>query len=69
MSKFDSLAIGCAAGFSGDRTDAARPIVDAFIARGGRCVLVYEMLAERTLALAQLERRTNPDLGYSPLME
>ena len=65
----DILAIGCAAGFAGDRTDAAGPVVDTLIARGGRGVLIFEMLAERTLALAQLARRQNPDRGYAPLME
>ena len=57
-----TLAIGCAAGFGGDRTDAAGPVVDTLIARGGPGVLVFEVLAERTLALAQLERRANPKL-------
>ncbi len=65
----DTLAIGCAAGFGGDRTDAAGPIVDTFIARGGPGVLVFEMLAERTLALAQLERRADPERGYASLLE
>src|SRR5438045_565252 len=63
------LAIGCAAGFGGDRTDAALPIVKSLIARGGRGVLIFEMLAERTLALAQFDRRQNPRAGYAPLME
>jgi hypothetical protein len=63
------LAIGCAAGFGGDRTDAAGPVVDTLIARGGPGVLMFEVLAERTLALAQLDRRANPDRGYAPLME
>jgi Acyclic terpene utilisation family protein AtuA len=64
-----TLAIGCAAGFGGDRTDAAGPVVDTLIARGGSGVLVFEVLAERTLALAQLERRANPERGYAPLLE
>ena len=64
-----TLAIGCAAGFGGDRTDAAGPVVDTLIARGGSGVLVFEVLAERTLALAQLERRDNPERGYAPLLE
>ncbi len=64
-----TLAIGCAAGFGGDRTDAALPIVETLIARGGAGVLIFEMLAERTLALAQLERRKNPDSGYAPLLD
>jgi hypothetical protein len=63
-----ALAIGCAAGFAGDRTDAAGPIVETLIARGGPGVLIFEVLAERTLALAQLDRRANPERGYAPLM-
>ena len=64
-----TLSIGCAAGFGGDRTDAALPIVETLISRGGAGVLIFEMLAERTLALAQLDRRKNPDGGYAPLLE
>lgn len=62
------LRIGCAAGFSGDRTDAAGPVVDALIAAGGG-VLIFETLAERTLALAQLARRDDPQAGYEPLLD
>jgi hypothetical protein len=65
----DVLAIGCAAGFAGDRTDAAGPVVETLVARGGPSVLIFEMLAERTLALAQLERRRSPDHGYAPLLD
>src|SRR5262245_14228463 len=64
-----TLAIGGAAGFGGDRTDAAGPVVDTLVARGGPGVLIFEVLAERTLALAQLDRRANPERGYAPLME
>jgi hypothetical protein len=64
-----ALAIGCAAGFGGDRTDAAGPVVNTLVARDGPGVLIFEVLAERTLALAQLERRANPERGYAPLME
>ena len=63
------LRIGCAAGFSGDRTDAAGPVVDALLAAGGPAFLIFETLAERTLALAQLARRANPDAGYEPLLD
>ena len=63
------LHIGCAAGFSGDRTDAAAPVVEALVASGGPGVLIFEALAERTLALAQLARRTDPDGGYEPLLD
>lgn len=63
------LLIGCAAGFSGDRVDAAIAVVDTLIARGGPAFLIFETLAERTLALAQLRRRADPDAGYEPLLD
>jgi len=65
----ETLAIGCGAGFSGDRVDAAAPVVRTLIARGGPAALIFETLAERTLAAAQLARRANPDKGYEPLLE
>ena len=61
------LYVGCATGFSGDRTDGAGPVVDTLIALGGG-VLNFETLAERTLALAQIEKRKNPAMGYEPLL-
>ncbi|RZI61936.1 MAG: DUF1446 domain-containing protein [Rubrivivax sp.] len=64
-----SLLVGCAAGFSGDRTDAARPVVDTLIRLGGPAVLIFETLAERTLALAQLARQRDPESGYEPLLD
>lgn len=60
------LAIGGGAGFSGDRTDAAGPVVETLVARGGPAALIFETLAERTLALAQIARRQNPEAGYEP---
>ncbi len=66
---FSPLLIGCAAGFSGDRVDAASAVVDTLIARGGPSFLIFETLAERTLALAQLRRRADPDAGFEPLLE
>lgn len=63
------LAIGGCAGFSGDRVDAAPPVVKTLIARGGPAAIIFEMLAERTLAFAQLERRRDPAKGYEPLLE
>ena len=65
----NTLAIGCGAGFSGDRVDAAAPVVRTLIERGGPCALIFENLAERTLATQQLAKRANPQLGYEPLLE
>ena len=64
-----TLAVGCAAGFSGDRTDAAAPVVRTLIARGGPSALIFENLAERTLAIHQLAKKANALLGYEPLLE
>jgi Acyclic terpene utilisation family protein AtuA len=61
--------IGAAAGFAGDRSDAGVPVVNALAAQTGPRFLMFETLAERTLALCQLERRQNPQRGYSPSLE
>lgn len=63
------LRIGCGAGFSGDRWDAAVPVVASLIASGGPSALMFETLAERTLALAQLQRRSDPAAGCEPTLE
>jgi hypothetical protein len=59
-----TVRIGVGAGFSGDRIDAALPLVE----RGNIGYLVFECLAERTIALAQLERLRDPDTGYHPFL-
>jgi hypothetical protein len=63
------LRIGCGAGFSGDRWDAAVPVVRTLVQAGGPAVLMFETLAERTLALAQLQRRSDPEAGWEPSLE
>jgi hypothetical protein len=64
-----TVFIGAGAGFAGDRTDAAGPVVQALARCDGPRFLMFETLAERTLALAQLERRRDPQRGYSPALE
>ena len=64
----ETLAVGCGAGFSGDRLDGAPPVVRTLIARGGPAALIFENLAERTLAFQALTRRRDPSLGYEPLL-
>lgn len=59
-----SIRIGCGAGFAGDRID---PAVD--LARDGQLdYLVFECLAERTIALAQLSKRQGRNAGFDPLL-
>lgn len=59
--------IGSGAGFSGDRVDAAIPVVAEIAERGGGTI-IFETIGERTLALGQLARGTNPDAGFEPLL-
>jgi hypothetical protein len=61
--------VGNCAGFSGDRVDAAGPVVDTLIELGGPSAIFFETLGERTVALAQLEKRRDPARGYEPMLE
>ncbi len=58
------LRIGSGAGYSGDRIDPAQELAE----RGQLNALVFECLAERTIALAQLRRSIDPQQGYDPLL-
>ncbi len=60
-----TVHIGCGAGFANDRPDAALALASDLAARDGRRFLFFELLAERTLAEAQLRRLANPDSGYA----
>lgn len=61
--------IGAGAGFAGDRTDAAGPVVDALSRCDGFRCIMFETLAERTLALAQLARNHDRSAGFSPALD
>ncbi|MFZ0268177.1 acyclic terpene utilization AtuA family protein [Caulobacter sp.] len=59
------IRLGAGAGFSGDRIEPAIELV-----REGRLdYLIFECLAERTIALAQRARLIDPTGGYDPLLE
>jgi hypothetical protein len=64
-----TVHIGCGAGFAGDRFDAAVPVIAALAHAPGERFLIYEVLAERTLAIAQRLRRENNSQGYSPFLD
>lgn len=64
-----TFLLGSGAGFSGDRTDAALPVVAELIRRGQPCALVFETLGERTLAAAHRAMRESPQAGFEPLLE
>jgi hypothetical protein len=59
-----TIRIGCGAGYSGDRIDPAVELAEY----GAIDYLVFECLAERTIALAQQSRRLDPLAGYDPLL-
>ncbi|MCE9683666.1 acyclic terpene utilization AtuA family protein [Halomonas alkalisoli] len=63
-----TFLLGSGAGFSGDRTDAAIPVVAELIRRGQPSALVFETLGERTLAAAHRAMREVSDAGYEPLL-
>ncbi|MGK0546094.1 acyclic terpene utilization AtuA family protein [Halomonas cupida] len=64
-----TVVVGCGAGFSGDRTDAAGPLVEALLHYDAPRALMFETLGERTLAAAQLARLQDPSRGVEPLLE
>jgi hypothetical protein len=65
----DLVRIGCGAGFAGDRADGSLAIIAELSRWAGPRFLVFETLAERTLALCQVERRRDPARGYSPALD
>jgi len=60
-----AVRIGAGAGYSGDRIEPAIELAE----RAHIDYLVFECLAERTIALAQQERRRDPARGYDPFLE
>jgi hypothetical protein len=59
-----TIRIGSGAGYSGDRIEPAVELAE----QGALDYLVFECLAERTIALAQQARLQNPNDGYDPLL-
>ena len=59
-----SLRIGTGAGFAGDRIEPAVELA----AKGDLDYLVFECLAERTIALAQEARLADPEAGFDPML-
>ena len=60
------INIGGAAGFSGDRPEGGLGLIQAFASAGEPAVIIFETLAERTLALAQQAKTADPNAGYEP---
>ncbi|WP_294254942.1 acyclic terpene utilization AtuA family protein [uncultured Sphingomonas sp.] len=60
----EPIRIGAGAGFAGDRIEPALELVE----QGDLDFLVFECLAERTIAAAQQLRQSDPDGGFDPLL-
>jgi hypothetical protein len=59
-----TIRIGAGAGYSGDRIEPAVELAE----KGALDYLVFECLAERTIALAQAAKMKDPEAGYDPLL-
>jgi hypothetical protein len=59
-----TVRIGSGAGYSGDRIEPAVELAE----RGDIRYLGFECLAERTIALAQMEKQRDPSAGFDPLL-
>jgi hypothetical protein len=60
-----ALRIGAGASYAGDRIEPAADLA----AHGALDYLVFETLAERTIALANIQRMKDPSKGYNELLE
>jgi hypothetical protein len=60
-----SVRLGAGAGYSGDRIEPAVELAE----HADIDYLVFECLAERTIALAQQERQRDPARGFDPFLE
>ncbi|WP_165311251.1 acyclic terpene utilization AtuA family protein [Vibrio ziniensis] len=60
-----TIRIGSGAGYAGDRIEPAVELAE----QGGIDYLVFECLAERTIAIGQKQKQTNPNKGYNELLE
>ncbi|MHC5225481.1 acyclic terpene utilization AtuA family protein [Ignatzschineria sp. LJL83] len=59
------IRIGCGAGYAGDRIEPAIELVK----KGNIQYLVFECLAERTIAIGQRQKKHDPNSGFNELLE
>lgn len=64
-----TVYIGSGAGFAGDRLDAGVAVVETLKTKDGPRYLIFEVMGERTLAIAQRIKMRKPEMGYSPYLE
>jgi len=59
------IRIGSGAGYGGDRLEPALELIE----KGDLDYIIFECLAERTIAIAQEQKLKNLDKGYNGLLE
>src|SRR5579864_3276935 len=59
-----TIRIGSGAGYGGDRIEPAVAVME----KGAIQYVIFECLAERTIALAQQHKARHPDQGYNELL-
>lgn len=59
------IRIGSGAGYAGDRIEPALELIE----KGNLDYIIFECLAERTIALGQQEKEKDSAKGYNPLLE
>ncbi|MCX8585372.1 ABC transporter substrate-binding protein [Gilliamella sp. wkB72] len=60
-----TIRIGCGAGYAGDRIEPAIELAQ----KGEIQYLIFECLAERTIAIGQKQKQANPNAGFNELLE
>ncbi|WP_026477195.1 acyclic terpene utilization AtuA family protein [Alkaliphilus transvaalensis] len=60
-----TIRIGSGAGYAGDRLEPALEVIE----KGNVDYIIFECLAERTIAIAQQEKMKDPAKGYNSLLE
>lgn len=58
------IRIGCGAGYGGDRVEPAVEVAQ----KGDISYLIFECLAERTIAIGQRQKKQNPQTGFNELL-
>ncbi|QIQ21597.1 acyclic terpene utilization AtuA family protein [Zophobihabitans entericus] len=58
------IRIGCGAGYGGDRVEPAIELAQ----KGDISYLIFECLAERTIAIGQRQKKQNPNAGFNELL-
>ena len=56
-----TIRIGSGAGYAGDRIEPAIELME----KGNLDYIIFECLAERTVAIGQKDKQANPTLGYN----